>query len=34
VVTVATAAAAGVGLALYGGRVKQLSRVALRPSKA
>jgi uncharacterized membrane protein YbhN (UPF0104 family) len=34
VVTVATAAAAAVGLALYGGRVKQLSHVALRPSKA
>src|SRR5436190_4300886 len=34
VVTLATAAAAAVGLALYGDRVKQLSRVALRPSKA
>jgi uncharacterized membrane protein YbhN (UPF0104 family) len=34
VVTLATAAAAAVGLALYGERVKQLSRVALRPSKA
>ena len=34
VVTLATAAAAAVGLALYGDRVKQLTRVALRPSKA
>jgi hypothetical protein len=34
VVTLATAAAAAVGLALYGDRVKQLSIVALRPSKA
>jgi uncharacterized membrane protein YbhN (UPF0104 family) len=34
VVTLATASAAAVGLALYGDRVKQLSRVALRPSKA
>jgi uncharacterized membrane protein YbhN (UPF0104 family) len=34
VVTLATAAAAAVGLALYGDRVKQLSRAAIRPSKA
>src|SRR6059058_2276500 len=34
VVTLATAAAALVGLALYGNRVPQLSRAALRPSKA
>src|SRR5262249_25911119 len=34
VVTLATASAAAVGLALYGDRVKQLSLVALRPSKA
>src|ERR687885_577364 len=34
VVTLATAAAALVGLALYGGSVAQLSRAALRPSKA
>src|SRR5436305_5893077 len=34
VVTLATAAAALIGLASYGRRVKQLTRVALRPSKA
>jgi uncharacterized membrane protein YbhN (UPF0104 family) len=34
VVTLATAAAALVGLALYGGSVAQLSRAALRPTKA
>ena len=34
VVTLATATAALVGLALYGGSVAQLSRAALRPSKA
>ena len=34
VVTLATATAALVGLALYGNRVPQLSRAALRPSKA
>ena len=34
VVTMATATAALVGLALYGNRVPQLSRAALRPSKA
>jgi uncharacterized membrane protein YbhN (UPF0104 family) len=34
VVTLATASAALVGLALYGDRAKQLSRAALRPSKA
>ncbi len=34
VVTLATATAALVGLALYGNRIPQLSRAALRPSKA
>jgi uncharacterized membrane protein YbhN (UPF0104 family) len=34
VVTLATASAALVGLALYGNRVPQLSRAAFRPSKA
>jgi uncharacterized membrane protein YbhN (UPF0104 family) len=34
IVTLATATAALVGLALYGNRVPQLSRAALRPSKA
>jgi hypothetical protein len=34
VVTLATAAAALVGLALYGGSILVLSRAALRPSKA
>src|SRR6266480_2164690 len=34
VVTLATATAALVGLALYGNRVPQLSRAALRPNKA
>jgi uncharacterized membrane protein YbhN (UPF0104 family) len=34
VVTLATAAAAAVGLALYGRHVPRLSRAALRPSKA
>jgi hypothetical protein len=34
VVTLATAAAALVGLALYGNRVPALSRAAFRPSQA
>jgi uncharacterized membrane protein YbhN (UPF0104 family) len=34
VVTLATAAAAGVGLALYGRRASSISRAAFRPSKA